>query len=114
MWEKVTQEEGARRQEQLRNNYWKDMIDQGSTVQRVSSNQDAINLVKSFLGKTTAVLQLQDELAKGRKLVNTGAGAAIQEDFERLRLQYRKDLEEAKEEIKAAQKLRALSGYILR
>lgn len=115
MWEKVSEEEGARRQDQLKKEYWKDMIDQGSTVHRISDDpQDAIKLVKSFLGGTTTILQLQDELRRGRTLGQTEAGAAIQEDIERLRLQYVKDLQEAKEEMRAAQRTRASSGCTIR
>lgn len=115
MWEKVSEEEGAHRQEQLKKEYWKDMIDQGSTVHRISNDpQDAIKLVKSFLGGTTTVLQLQDELRRGRTLGQTEAGAAIQEDIEKLRLQYAKDLQEAKEEMRASQRTRASSGCKIR
>jgi cytochrome c556 len=115
MWEKVSEEEGERRQEQLKKEYWKDMINRGSTVHRISKDpQDAIKLVKSFLGGTTTVLQLQDELNKGRTLGETEAGAAIQEDIEKLRLQYTKDLQEAKEEMRAAQRTRTSSGRIIR
>lgn len=115
MWEKVSEEEGERRQEQLKKEYWKDMINRGSTVHRISNDpQDAIKLVKSFLGGTATVLQLQDELSKGRTLGQTEAGAAIQEDIKKLHLQYAKDLQEAKEEMRAAQRTRTSSGCIIR
>jgi hypothetical protein len=115
MWEKVTEAEGASREEQLKKDYWSDMIDKGSTVARISNDpQDAIKLVKKFLGRKTMVLKLQEELSRGKKLVQTTAGAAIQEDIEKLRILYAKDLEAAKEEMREAQKSRALPVQLVR
>jgi hypothetical protein len=99
---KVPEAEGVTRESQLMKEFRSDMIAKGPTVARVSNNPlDAIKVVERFLGKTM-ILRLQEELSSGRTLIQTEAGAAIQEDIEGLGLQYTKDLEAAKEEMREA------------
>lgn len=110
MWEKIPEAEGVTRESQLKREFWNDMIAKGSTVARVSTDPlDAIKPVERFLGKETMVLRLQEELSSGKTLIQTEAGAAIQEDIERLSVQYAKNLEAAKEEMRQAQRTRALT-----
>jgi hypothetical protein len=86
------------------------MIVRGSIVARIFTNPlDTIKLVEWFLGKKAMVLKLQEEPSSGKSLIQTKAGAAIQENIERLSLQYAKDLEATKEEMRSAQSTRALT-----
>jgi hypothetical protein len=84
MWEKISEAEGVHRESQLKREFWSGMIAKGSTVAQMSNNPlDAIKLV----GKKTMSLKLQEELSSGKILIQTEAGAAIQEDIWRLSLQ---------------------------
>jgi len=55
------------------------------------------------------VLRLQEKLSSDKTSIQIEAGAAIQEDIERLSLRYAKDLEAAKGEMREAQRTRALT-----
>lgn len=109
MWEKVSIAEGEMREAELKNDFWRDMIAVGSTVAKVSNRPlDSTKLVKRFLDQSTMVLKLQEELSSGKALMQTEAGAAINEDIEKIRLQYGRDLENKMQEMREAQETRAL------
>ncbi len=107
MWENTPEADGELREKQLKENYWKEMIDHGSTVARISRNSDdASRLVRRLLKqkkKDTILPKLQKEFGKERKtLGQTEVGKFIQEDIEKFKrkleeqqAQWKKDMEEA-------------------
>jgi hypothetical protein len=114
MWEKVPLAEGNERERQLKDEFWKDMLAKGSTIARVSTDRaQATELVKKFLKNSPIVTRLQKELSAGKTLDQTEAGAAVQQYIEKLTIQYKKDLEDAKKEIKAAQRKRMVSFCVV-
>lgn len=102
MWERVTEEEGLRRESELENVFWKDMIESGSSMTRITTERedDARALVKSLLNNKPISTQLQDELHSGKTLVQTAAGTEIREEMakleEKLRASYAAELTELK------------------
>lgn len=106
MWEKVTEEEGSRREADLKQNFWKDMIDNGSTVSRImtETGDDAYRLVKSMLKNRPVSTRLQDELHSGMSLIQTEAGTEIREEIAKIEQKLKAEYEESMEELKEAQR----------
>lgn len=105
MWEKVTDKEGLRREAELKNIFWKDMLDKGSTVSRImtETGNDARALVKSLLKNKPVSTRLQEELHSGKALIQTEAGTEIREEIAKLERKLRAEHESAIAELKAAQ-----------
>ncbi|PMD53669.1 uncharacterized protein K444DRAFT_571192 [Hyaloscypha bicolor E] len=105
MWEKVTIEEGLRREAELEQTYWKDLIDGGATVARITtqSGNEAQSLVKSLLKNTPTSTRLQDELNSGLTLVQTAAGIEIREEMAKLEQKLKAEHQVEIEELRIAQ-----------
>jgi hypothetical protein len=114
MWEKVSEGEGLRREEELKQNFWKDMIDGGSTVTRIAteSGDDARALVRTLLKNKPISTRLQEELHSGKSLVQTDAGAEIREEMRRLEHRLRVEHEYEMAELRDAQRAREHIFYI--
>lgn len=108
MWERVTEEEGTRREEELKQKFWKEMIAAGSTVRRILTGRadDARALVKSMLTNRPTSTQLQEELRDGKTLIQTEAGLEIRGELARLELKLKEEHRLEMMELKEAQKQR--------
>jgi hypothetical protein len=108
MWEKVSLEEGSRREEELKSKFWKDMIDQGSVTKRIHANTNEVarTLVKSLLRNEPTVMQLQQELHEGKALSETLAGTAIGEEIAKMERKLKEELREKMREIEEAHQRR--------
>jgi len=106
MWELVPAGEGWRREAELKQDFWKDMIDGGATVKRIATatGNDARALVKSLLKNRPISTRLQEELHSGKTLVQTDAGTAIREELEKLEQKLKAEREFEKRELEAAQR----------
>ena len=104
MWEKVTTEEGSRREEELKTVFWKDMIAGGSRVERIMTDtkDDAYKVVKSLLRNKPMSTRLQQELHDGKALSQTDAGAEIRQEFARLEQRLRSEFEDSNREMREA------------
>ena len=101
-WGDVFKEDGDKRTQQLRDNYWRDMVDQGSKVFKFEdSSKSAWTMVDSIveLNRSRAeVLQIQRELVDARKLIpDTEAGQKLRNDLDQV-------LKKLKEDRKAQKK----------
>lgn len=107
MWENVSEAEGALREQELRDNFWKDMISKGSKVARISTVPvDAVQLVQTLLKNKTMILRIQEELSSGKSLIETEAGTAVQEEIQKLTTQHKKEVVEIMAEMRDAVKAR--------
>ena len=108
MWERVTEGEGLRREAELKQVFWKDMIDGGLTVTRIATEtgDDARVLVKSLLKNKPISTRLQEELHSGMTLVQTEASAEIREEIAKLEQKLKEEHENDMMELKAAQRAR--------
>jgi hypothetical protein len=106
MWEKVTNEEGLRREAELKQVFWKDMIGRGSTVARIrtETGNDALALVKSLLKNQPVSTRLQEELHSGKPLDQTEAGAEIRVQILKLMRKWKAEHEFEMAELMAAQR----------
>jgi GTPase SAR1 family protein len=108
MWENVSVEDGERRENDLKFNYWKDMIEFGCKTARVEKDTEDIarDLVRSLLGNKPTATKLQQELSEGKELTQTGAGIAVSEEITRIEKKLRAELEETKRSLAAANQIR--------
>ncbi|KAF9004213.1 P-loop containing nucleoside triphosphate hydrolase protein [Cyathus striatus] len=106
-WSEVAQDVGDKRVKQLRDNFWKDMIEKGSDVFKFEkTNQSAWNMVNHLLQKHKDVesLRLQKELVDLQKIIpDTDAGKELRYSLEELlKMQKDKATEEQLQKTKAA------------
>lgn len=94
MWEKVTEEEGTRREQELKQVFWKEMIASGSTVRRILTERgdDAVRLVKSMMTNRPTSTRLQEELHNGKTLIQTEAGIEIRGELAKLEKKLKKNI----------------------
>ncbi|PMD34996.1 hypothetical protein L207DRAFT_517106 [Hyaloscypha variabilis F] len=108
MWDKVTRVEGEMRERDLmdgENGFWKAMIGGGCLVRRHDGSVDsAKGLVAELAGMERTVLRLQEEIAEGKRLIETEAGVSLNEELSRVRRQHEEELQCVKEEMAAAMK----------
>ena len=89
-WSDIYQEDGERRTEQLKGNYWKEMTEGGSTVRKFEDSQkSAWDVIAPIIegdriGKMDA-LQIQEELVEAKKLIpDTEAGRQLRYSLDQL------------------------------
>lgn len=108
MWDKVTRVEGETREKDLmdgENGFWRAMIKSGCLVRRHDgSGESARGLVAELAGMKRTVLRLQEEIAEGKKLIETEAGVSLNEELMRVKRQHEEELRCVKEEMEAAMK----------
>ena len=105
-WSEVDQDTGSGRERQLKDRFWAYMLAKGSKMSRFHGDRDsAIALVSQLLCEETIVLDLQRELVdQGKKLDETIAGTYVNDNLEKLKEQYKAELEAVerlKEELQA-------------
>jgi hypothetical protein len=116
MWEKVTDEEGLRREAELEQTFWKSMIDGGATTSKIKTQSaaEARSIVRSMMKNTPRSTRLQEELSSGLTLVQTAAGIEIKEEIAKLEQKLRSEHDAEMQELRAAQANRKnpMSSYI--
>jgi hypothetical protein len=99
-------EKAVANEDQLRTDpdFWQPMINRGSRTARFEDTKDsALEIILSLVDKETVVLQIQHELAdEDKNLVDTAAGAIVNEEIKKLEENYKKQLTELQEEINEA------------
>ena len=88
MWDEVDQAVGEQREKELREIYWKTMIDRGSTVKRfLSTPASAFDVLRPILDRANEIqsVRLQEEVTDlGTKLKETDAGRLLAIQLEEL------------------------------
>lgn len=104
MWENVSVDVGLERELELQRDFWRDMINDGSTVARLltKNGDEARNLVRSLLKNKPLSTRLQEELRSGKTLVQTEAGTEIWEELAKQESKLRKEHEAEIAELKLA------------
>ena len=102
MWDDVQDDEGERREKELRTKYWKTMIDQGSMVARFFSTlESAWNVVEPLLleANDRCAVQIQEEMVDLKKqLPETKAGKELYNTLDKLVQMQRDTLKRIREE----------------
>jgi hypothetical protein len=106
MWDKVTRVEGETREKDLmdgENGFWRAMIKSGCLVRRHDGSvESARGLVAELASMKRTVLRLQEEIAEGKKLIETDAGVSLNEELLRVKRQHEEELRCVKEEMEVA------------
>ncbi|KUM55632.1 hypothetical protein ACN42_g11616 [Penicillium freii] len=110
MWEKVSQEDGERREQELErtSDFWGEIIMRGALVKRHQNNPiSAWSLVDIFASKSStkrkAVLTIQQEMVVQHKpLDKTDAGIELENSLVREREKWSRELERTRDDMREA------------
>jgi len=106
MWDKVGEDEGQRREEELKSTrtFWGSLIDRGAQVVRHQGDltASARNIAELLIQKDTIVLQLQEDLDRNDSLSNTSAGRVLTGEMENMKRKHEEEIEALREEMKAS------------
>jgi len=106
MWDKVDEEEGRRREEELKSKetFWGNLVSRGAQVMRHRGpdfTASARKIAESFIQKDTIVLQLQEELDQNGSLSNTSAGRFLTREIEDIKKKQQEEMEALRAEKEA-------------
>jgi hypothetical protein len=103
-WDLVEQKEGLELEKELIMTFWADMINCGSRVFRFDGKRESgLEIIDVLLLREKVILQLQRELVlENKKLVDTAAGAYLNEGFGITKLRYEDEREQLTEEMRIA------------
>ena len=103
-WGEVDEETGSTREKELKEIYWKAMVDRGSNIGRFEGSRDsAFRLIAPFLDEanTRNKLLLQKELVNlDLKLSETHAGQRLRSEIKELARQQQELLQQIRDELK--------------
>jgi len=105
MWSGVSAEVGEQRETQLKSQFWQEMIRKGASTMRYDgTKEDAQRIISHLMSLGGAPpLQIQQEMVdQGKSLIDTAAGAHINEEILRLEAKHRAALEEVKIDFQQA------------
>lgn len=106
MWDKVSLEEGVRREDELKGKFWKLLTVMGAkTVRHDDTGESARQIAAMLLGNKPFYLQLQEEMGKDNKaLRDTAAGKEVMIELVRMKEEHRRELAEMEGLIKSSAK----------
>jgi hypothetical protein len=95
-WSEVDSVLGAKREKELREQFWAYMIGNGSHMARFHGDTDsAISLLSQLLSKEAVVMDIQRQLVdEGKKLNETSAGAMVDGGLEKVKAKYQQELKD--------------------
>lgn len=103
MWDKVSPEEGERREQDLCDRFWGPMLRSGATLARHNHTKaSAIRVIQRFFDLQRVDLLLQEELAAGKTLLDTSTGREINKELLAWQEKAKKELDQAKADMKEA------------
>jgi len=104
MWDEVETDVGERREEHLRTEYWKDMIERGSSVRRFYQDQksafDVLAPIIDEVNGRSALLLQKEVVDLGLQLNQTTLGRVLHLDIGELVSRYQKYKERMRDELK--------------
>lgn len=105
MWDKVSEEEGLRREDELRSKFWKLLVAMGARTARHHGGDPgcARRISSALLGNRPFYLQLQEEIGRDNKaLRDTAAGREVMLELARLKEEHRRELAEMEGVIRSS------------
>ncbi|KAI1767702.1 P-loop containing nucleoside triphosphate hydrolase protein [Hypoxylon sp. FL1150] len=99
MWDKGPEEEGVKRERELKNKFWDVLIAFGARYARHDGTECSAKRIASLLVRNKPFyLQLQEEMGGANKaLKDTAAGQEIMAELEQMKVKHQKELAEMKE-----------------
>lgn len=106
MWDLVREEDGKRREEQLRTKYWKGMLDNGSTmIPFTATFESAWHIVDTIIEKRVihgrSLLIQQEMVDLHRLLSETQAGITLYNTLQQLLADQREEVQKLRDEANA-------------
>jgi hypothetical protein len=103
-WGRVTPIQGAAREQQLKEKYFKEAIEKGAQMCRHSNSpESARTILRKILHNQPVVLQIQYELVnEGKVIGQTGAGAELSREICELMQMYQREMRELEENMRKA------------
>jgi len=88
--------------------FWKPLIERGANVARFEDTEDsALSLIMSLSDHSPVTLKIQHELVDdGKDLIDTSAGATVNEEMKKLEAKYKAEMMKIQEEMDEALALR--------
>ncbi|KXJ96522.1 P-loop containing nucleoside triphosphate hydrolase protein [Microdochium bolleyi] len=105
MWDKVTEEEGARREQELKDKFWKLMLHafKAKTMRYLGTLESAREVATLMLKNEPFYLQLQEEMGKDNMaLKDTKAGGKVMEQILQMKEEHQRELAEMDRVIKSS------------
>ncbi|KAK6362137.1 hypothetical protein TWF730_005834 [Orbilia blumenaviensis] len=105
MWDKVTAEEGAKRERELKEKFWKVLLTfEAKTIKYKGTPESAREIAGLLMENKPFYLQLQEEMGKGNKaLKDTSAGREVMEELARVKEQHQREMKEMRDMIMRTQ-----------
>jgi hypothetical protein len=111
-WPKVVTETELKRERQLKGHksMWKTMIENGCKVWRQDRDEkSALEIIQYLINLNRQFHpQISEEMANGATLDETAAGREMEAEFERIKKDFERQLEETRKELKEANRMRDL------
>jgi len=104
MWGRVVPQQGAERERQLNDKYFKAAIEKGAQLCRhYNTPESARAILRKILENKPAVLQIQRELIdEGKDIADTGAGAELNREIREVVERYQREIKELEENMRRA------------
>ena len=104
MWGRVTPQQGAEREEQLRSNFFKAAIEKGAQLCRHNNTpKSARAILRTILENQPAVLKIQSELIDEHKDIGqTGAGKELDREIHEVVEKYQNEIRDLEENMRKA------------
>ena len=101
MWGRVTPQQGADREQQLRDKYFKAAIEKGAQLCRhTNTPESARAILRRILKNEPLVLEIQHELIdQGKDIRRTGAGAELNRGIREVVEKYQREIRELEERM---------------
>lgn len=101
MWGRVTPQQGAAREQQLREEHFKAATDKGAQLCRHNNTvESARAILRKILQNQPFVLKIQRELIdEGKEIGDTGAGAELNREIHELEEKHRREMRELEESM---------------
>ena len=104
MWGRVTPQQGADREEQLKNNFFKAAIEKGAQICRHNNTPTSARaILRKILENRPSVLKIQRELIDEHKDIGqTGAGRELDREIREVVEKYQNEIKELEENMRKA------------
>lgn len=104
MWDKVSEAEGVRREEELKTKFWKLILAMGArTVRHNDTSESARSIASMLFANKPFYLQLQEEMGKDNKaLRDTAAGREVMLELVKMKEEHQRELAEMEGLIKSS------------
>ena len=105
MWGSVTPQQGAARERQLKDKYFKAAIEKGAELRRYNNDlESGQTILREILGKEPVVLKIQEELIDvGKDIGETGAVVELRRGILEVEGNYEREIKELEENMQRAE-----------